>query len=256
MADSCAQALSGSRPWRAPPSSTRSSRSSRRPAPSWPAASTTSRPSEQSHGWPSPTSPTGARSRSRRTAPCAPSPSLTATPRRSRWPSTSSSATPRTPRPRPGTYQVLRTGESILIPEVTDEMLVMGAQSEEHLAMLRDLALYSALTVPLAADNRVLGTISWINGESGRRFTDRRHPLRGGPRSPRRHRHRQRAAAQRAPRGRGPPAGRRTPGGAARPAGLAARCDLHLGRPRRRSAGTSTTSSRSATVAWPWPSAT
>jgi serine phosphatase RsbU (regulator of sigma subunit) len=38
--------------------------------------------------------------------------------------------------------------------------------------MLRDLALYSALTVPLVADNRVLGTISWINGEAGRRFTE------------------------------------------------------------------------------------
>ncbi|HEX2893073.1 MAG TPA: SpoIIE family protein phosphatase [Marmoricola sp.] len=70
-----------------------------------------------------------------------------------------------------GGYQVLRTGESILVPEVTDEMLVQGAQSEEHLAMLRELALYSGLTVPLAVEGRVLGTITWVNGETGRRFS-------------------------------------------------------------------------------------
>jgi serine phosphatase RsbU (regulator of sigma subunit) len=37
--------------------------------------------------------------------------------------------------------------------------------------MLRELALHSALTVPLIADERPLGTISWINGETGRRFS-------------------------------------------------------------------------------------
>ena len=70
-----------------------------------------------------------------------------------------------------GGYQVLRTGDSILVPEVTDEMLVEGAQNEEHLAMLRDLALHSGLTVPLAVEGRVLGTMSLVNGETGRRFS-------------------------------------------------------------------------------------
>lgn len=70
-----------------------------------------------------------------------------------------------------GGYQVLRTGESVLVPEVTDEMLVQAAQDEEHLAMIRELALYSGLTVPLAVEGRVLGTITWVNGETGRRFS-------------------------------------------------------------------------------------
>ena len=43
--------------------------------------------------------------------------------------------------------------------------------SEEHLEMLRGLALHSAITVPLQAEDRIFGTISWINGETGRRFS-------------------------------------------------------------------------------------
>ena len=78
---------------------------------------------------------------------------------------------PPDPRSESGGYHVLRTGEPVLISDITDEMLVAGAQSEEHLAMLRDLALHSAITVPLRTDERVFGTISWINGETGRRFT-------------------------------------------------------------------------------------
>jgi GAF domain-containing protein len=70
-----------------------------------------------------------------------------------------------------GGYQVLRTGESQLVPEVTDEMLVAAAINEEHLAMLRELALFSGVTVPLRAEGRVLGTITWVNGETGRRFS-------------------------------------------------------------------------------------
>ena len=79
---------------------------------------------------------------------------------------------PPDPKSESGGYQVLRTGESILVPEVTDELLVQSALDEEHLALLRELALHSALTVPLKSEGKVLGTISWVNGESGRRFSE------------------------------------------------------------------------------------
>ena len=78
---------------------------------------------------------------------------------------------PPDPASEAGSYHVLRTGETQLIPEVTDDMLVAGAQNEEHLEMLRGLALHSAITVPLQTDDRIFGTISWINGETGRRFS-------------------------------------------------------------------------------------
>jgi serine phosphatase RsbU (regulator of sigma subunit) len=65
-----------------------------------------------------------------------------------------------------GTGRVLRTGRSELYAQVTDEMLVAGAQDEEHLRLARELNLSSALTVPLAARGRVLGTLRMIRAET------------------------------------------------------------------------------------------
>ncbi len=71
-----------------------------------------------------------------------------------------------------GAWQVMRTGESVLIPEVTDEMIVAAARDEEHLRLARQLSLRSALVVPLVARGRVLGVITWVCAESDRRYTD------------------------------------------------------------------------------------
>ncbi|CAA9320804.1 MAG: Serine phosphatase RsbU, regulator of sigma subunit [uncultured Nocardioidaceae bacterium] len=79
---------------------------------------------------------------------------------------------PTDPKSDAGNYGVLRSGRSMLIPDVTDEMLVGAAIDEEHLSMLRQLALHSVLTVPLTARGRTFGTISWVNGEEGRRFSE------------------------------------------------------------------------------------
>jgi GAF domain-containing protein len=69
-----------------------------------------------------------------------------------------------------GPWQVIRTGTSLLVPEVTDEMLVASATDEEHLRIARDLRLCSALTVPLSARGRVLGVMTWAAAESERHF--------------------------------------------------------------------------------------
>ena len=69
-----------------------------------------------------------------------------------------------------GSYEVLRSGKSQLLPEVPDELLVEVAVDETHLEMIRSLNLRSALTVPLKARGRTFGTITWVNGEEGRRF--------------------------------------------------------------------------------------
>jgi serine phosphatase RsbU (regulator of sigma subunit) len=69
-----------------------------------------------------------------------------------------------------GPWQVIRSGTSLLVPEVTDEMLVASAKDEEHLRIARDLGLCSALTVPLSARGRVLGVMTWASAESERHF--------------------------------------------------------------------------------------
>ncbi len=71
-----------------------------------------------------------------------------------------------------GVGEVMRTGRSNLVPEVTDEMLVAGAQDEEHLRLARALQLRSAVLVPLVARGRVHGVITWVAAESGRRYTE------------------------------------------------------------------------------------
>ncbi|MFC4786932.1 SpoIIE family protein phosphatase [Nocardioides sp. MAHUQ-72] len=69
-----------------------------------------------------------------------------------------------------GAWDVIRTGRSSLIPEVTDEMLVAAAVDEEHLRIARELHLRSAMTVPLVARGRSLGVITFVAAESERRY--------------------------------------------------------------------------------------
>jgi PAS domain S-box-containing protein len=65
---------------------------------------------------------------------------------------------------------VLDSGQGALIPEITDAMLAEGARDAEHLRMLHELGLRSAIVAPLAARGRVLGAITLISAESERRY--------------------------------------------------------------------------------------
>jgi GAF domain-containing protein len=65
-----------------------------------------------------------------------------------------------------GAARVAQTGESQLVVEITDEMLVEGARDEEHLRLSRELNLRSAIVVPLAARERALGAITLIRSDN------------------------------------------------------------------------------------------
>jgi serine phosphatase RsbU (regulator of sigma subunit) len=71
-----------------------------------------------------------------------------------------------------GAPNVIRTGTSELIAEITDEMLVAGSRDEEHLRVARELGLRSALIVPLKVGARTIGTITLIYAESDRRYDE------------------------------------------------------------------------------------
>ncbi|MBC6432585.1 PAS domain S-box protein [Nostoc sp. HG1] len=66
--------------------------------------------------------------------------------------------------------RVLQTGQSELISEVSDSLLVASTQNQEHLELVRQLGIKSVMIVPLIAQGRVLGTISFISTESDRRY--------------------------------------------------------------------------------------
>jgi GAF domain-containing protein len=70
-----------------------------------------------------------------------------------------------------GSYQVLRTGRSELVPEITEQMLLAAVEDAGHLRLLRELNLRSSMIVPLKVAGRVLGVVTWVAGDGGRRFT-------------------------------------------------------------------------------------
>ncbi|MEO6527388.1 MAG: ATP-binding protein [Gemmatimonadaceae bacterium] len=71
-----------------------------------------------------------------------------------------------------GSSNVIRTGKPELYSEIADELLVAGAVDEEHLRILREVGVRSAMVVPLIAHERVLGAMTLSAAESGRRYTE------------------------------------------------------------------------------------
>jgi GAF domain-containing protein len=70
-----------------------------------------------------------------------------------------------------GAAKVLRTGVGELVRDITDEMLQAGAQDPEHLQLLRELDLRSAMTVPLQGMTGSTGTITLIRSHPSPSYT-------------------------------------------------------------------------------------
>ena len=79
---------------------------------------------------------------------------------------------PNDPSSDQGGYGVLRSGQSQLVPEVGDELLVQTARDEEHLRLMRMLNLRSGMSCALKVGDRIFGVISWVAGDGGRRFSE------------------------------------------------------------------------------------
>ena len=69
-----------------------------------------------------------------------------------------------------GVAQVLRTGQSELVPEIPEQLLEQAVRDDEHREILRRLGLKSYMIVPLVARGRTLGAITLVSAESGRRY--------------------------------------------------------------------------------------
>jgi PAS domain S-box-containing protein len=72
-----------------------------------------------------------------------------------------------------GAPRVVRTGQSELYAEITDEMLVAAAKNEEELALNRQIGMTSLMLVPLVARGKTIGVVTFVSTESGRKY-DRR----------------------------------------------------------------------------------
>ena len=78
--------------------------------------------------------------------------------------------------PRLGTDQglaaVLLDGRSLLVPEITDEMLAGTARDEEHARLLLELGMRSAMLVALRVVDETIGVLSLVNSDSHRTFDE------------------------------------------------------------------------------------
>lgn len=71
-----------------------------------------------------------------------------------------------------GSALVARTGQTEIYPFIPHELIETSATSAEHLALLRRLGLTSAIIVPLTGRDGVVGTLTLIHAESGRRYVE------------------------------------------------------------------------------------
>ncbi len=71
-----------------------------------------------------------------------------------------------------GVYQVVRTGQPELYPDIPDEMIRAAAVDEEHYDEIVAIGMRSAIVVPMTTRGRTLGALTWVNGRSGRRFDE------------------------------------------------------------------------------------
>ena len=77
---------------------------------------------------------------------------------------------PPTIRAAAGAGAVVRTGRPEIHSNIAEELLAAAATDDEHLRILRDLDLRSAVVLPLRSRRRVLGALTLVMGESGRRY--------------------------------------------------------------------------------------
>ena len=79
---------------------------------------------------------------------------------------------PPNPNATTGAPEVIRSGKSELYREVPDALLAAAAHDDEHLRLLRELRLESAIVVPLKARSRTVGAMTFVYAESNRRYDE------------------------------------------------------------------------------------
>jgi signal transduction histidine kinase len=70
-----------------------------------------------------------------------------------------------------GLYQVLRSGESHILPELTAEMIARGARSPQHRADIEALRVTSYMIVALRTRDGIAGAMTFVSAESRRHFS-------------------------------------------------------------------------------------
>jgi PAS domain S-box-containing protein len=68
---------------------------------------------------------------------------------------------------------IIRSGKPLLMEEIPESLLTNAAVDEEHLRLIQELGLKSAMVVPLRARGKTFGAITFVAAESDRRYGPR-----------------------------------------------------------------------------------
>jgi PAS domain S-box-containing protein len=71
-----------------------------------------------------------------------------------------------------GLPAILRGGRAELYAEIPDELIERAAVDADHLRLIREIGMRSAMAVPMRIGAETLGAITLVSAESGRRFDD------------------------------------------------------------------------------------
>ena len=72
---------------------------------------------------------------------------------------------------------VARSGEPLLMEDVTDDLVALNARDDEHLERIRALGIRSAVILPLVARGNVLGAMTLVRAETPRSYSSDDLPL-------------------------------------------------------------------------------
>lgn len=69
-----------------------------------------------------------------------------------------------------GLPKILRTGQSEIYPNITDEMLVSISKNEKELKLARSIGFTSAMVVPIFSQEKPVGAITFVTAETDRHY--------------------------------------------------------------------------------------
>ena len=79
---------------------------------------------------------------------------------------------PADPAARGGVHEVIRTGQPAFLTRIPAALLDAAARDEEHRRIIAELHLTSYMCVPLLAQGKAFGAITFVSAESGREYAD------------------------------------------------------------------------------------
>ena len=71
-----------------------------------------------------------------------------------------------------GYNEIMRTKESVFVPQISEEMIAQSAIDEHHFSLVMSLGLKSFISVPIISQNEALGVMTFVTAESGRIYTE------------------------------------------------------------------------------------